>query len=275
MLYKAGFEIRSGETKPMTFRSRFYLWLNRLCGAPIPGDAPLVREYHDAKTGDIGPIHTLPAFPPDAAVLVIGCDEFAAELHALWQRVKPRLLVGVDINDRVVQAARQRVVDLQPMVQVHLVGDAALPFADATFDVIYMHNVCEHLIQPGSAFAEYHRVLRQGGLLFNTFSPLFYSAYGAHQAYALRLPWGHLVFGLSSVVEIRNLYYSGSNHSRTWAEFGLNRLTLGSYAALIQRAGFRSARRRVHVSGNLSIVGRLPVVRNLFIQGVEDYLVRV
>src|SRR5262249_36743485 len=46
------------------------------------------------------------------------------------------------------------------------VGDAyALPFADASFDVVHAHQVLQHLSEPVRALAEMRRVLRPDGVL--------------------------------------------------------------------------------------------------------------
>lgn len=48
-----------------------------------------------------------------------------------------------------------------------VVGDGTrLPFADATFDLVYTSWFFEHVPQPASVLAEAHRVLRPGGVLW-------------------------------------------------------------------------------------------------------------
>ena len=41
----------------------------------------------------------------------------------------------------------------------------SLPFADASFDLVFGHAVLHHIPDLGTAFAEFHRVLRPGGVL--------------------------------------------------------------------------------------------------------------
>jgi SAM-dependent methyltransferase len=48
-----------------------------------------------------------------------------------------------------------------------LVADAhKLPFADGVFDGVWVQAVLEHVLEPATAVAEMHRVLRRGGLVY-------------------------------------------------------------------------------------------------------------
>ncbi len=78
----------------------------------------------------------------------------------------PRLLrpdsratfIGLDLTDQLRQSPT-----------LNVCADArALPFADATFDVVYSLGVVEHFPETGDALAEHVRVLRPGGMLFFT-----------------------------------------------------------------------------------------------------------
>ncbi len=61
-------------------------------------------------------------------------------------------------------------IQVRPGVTVDIVGDAHhLPMiSDASFDVILCTEVLEHLHTPVLAIAEFHRILRPGGLLLLT-----------------------------------------------------------------------------------------------------------
>ena len=50
---------------------------------------------------------------------------------------------------------------LDSFVVADLCGEA--PFADGTFDLVYSNFVIEHMAAPAAAFAEWRRVLRDGG----------------------------------------------------------------------------------------------------------------
>jgi SAM-dependent methyltransferase len=94
------------------------------------------------------------AIGPGAAVLEAGCGR-TSRLRSHRDRIDR--LVGVDLDEP--GGRTNEFVD--EFVAADLCG--TLPFADATFDVVYSNFVVEHLEQPPAAFAEWHRVLRPGG----------------------------------------------------------------------------------------------------------------
>jgi len=83
-----------------------------------------------------------------------------------------------------IRRARQYVsLDIDPRARPGVVGDGhALPFRDATFDVIVANNVIEHLHDPADAVREMRRVLRPGGQLLYTI-PFLYPIHEAPHDY--------------------------------------------------------------------------------------------
>jgi len=66
-----------------------------------------------------------------------------------------------------------------------VLGDGmALPFADASFDVVYSSNVAEHVPRPWAMADEMVRVARPGGLVFLSYT-LWYGPWGGHET----APW--------------------------------------------------------------------------------------
>jgi ubiquinone/menaquinone biosynthesis C-methylase UbiE len=206
--------------------------------------------------------------PADADVLIVGCGD-GSEIE--WFAERCRSVVAVDVMQDSVARCAQRSMHLTN-VECRLVGAKSLPFGDVAFDVLFMHNVCEHIIEVEACFAEYYRILKKGGLLMNTFAPLFYSPFGAHLIDALKMPWFHLAFGLDAVSHLRNQYYPKPYVAKSWADHGLNRITERRYRRMVDRLGFHHERYEVACSGGLSLAAGIPLLRNLFIFRVTDVL---
>lgn len=80
-------------------------------------------------------------------------------------------------------------------------ADAArLPFPADTFDVIIANDVMEHVADPDAVLSECHRVLRSRGRLYVDFPPYLHP-YGAHLSDAIGIPWVHVFFGESTLIE--------------------------------------------------------------------------
>ena len=90
---------------------------------------------------------------------------------------RPFRLVAVDYAPYAVRAVRE---NLRRSAQPGdaLFGDAlALPFADASFDVVLSGGLLEHFREPGPVIGEMIRVLRPGGLFYADIVPRRRSLY--------------------------------------------------------------------------------------------------
>ena len=97
-------------------------------------------------------------------ILDVGCGtgEITARLAELYPKA---ILVGVDLIERHLELAKTRCAGLGGRAVFRQADAFALPFADASFDLV----VCRHMLQavprPQAAMAEMVRVLRPGGRL--------------------------------------------------------------------------------------------------------------
>lgn len=116
-------------------------------------------------------IGTLPSYPIPAIRLPPGDGRDFLEVGCNWGRWcvsaarRGYRAVGIDSSFDGVRAARHVANDLGVDAQ-YLVGDARhLPFADASFDVVFSYSVFQHFTQDAAlaAFDEIGRVLKPGG----------------------------------------------------------------------------------------------------------------
>ncbi len=130
-----------------------------------PGYVHGYSERESRRLGDqaetlAGLLHAGTAYPAGSRVLEVGCGVGAQTPHLV--AAGPRAhIVGVDVSARSLAQARARV----PGVTWCRADLFALPFADASFDHVFVCFVLEHLRAPRLALTGLRRVLRPGGTL--------------------------------------------------------------------------------------------------------------
>lgn len=83
--------------------------------------------------------------------------------HVEWARSGPRSLTGVDLTPRAVEHARARLALNGAESRLEVADAERLPFADASFDLVYSWGVLHHSPDTPRAVDEVWRVLRPGG----------------------------------------------------------------------------------------------------------------
>jgi ubiquinone/menaquinone biosynthesis C-methylase UbiE len=97
----------------------------------------------------------------DRDVLEVGCGLGTDGVH--FARAGARY-TGIDLTEASIELVRKRFA-LESLAGDLRVADAeGLPFADASFDLVYSHGVLHHTPDTRRAIDEAHRVLRPGGM---------------------------------------------------------------------------------------------------------------
>ena len=122
----------------------------------------VVTSYR-RRTADLCASFLLPRLDPEARLLDIGCGPGTVTAGLALQT---GAVVGLDASAEMVDEARRHVADSGIENASFEVGSAySLPFDDESFDVVYAHQVLQHLADPVRALREARRVLRPGGLV--------------------------------------------------------------------------------------------------------------
>ncbi len=140
------------------------------------GSATQFFEYYEEKSNDPGTVQRFTAIrdtvlrcigarnsPGKLDVLDVGCG--AGTQSRMWSELGHRY-VGVDINEPLIQLARQRAVQLGMPAQFEVGTATELPFADSCFDVSVLPELLEHVADWKGCLNEAARVLRPGGVMY-------------------------------------------------------------------------------------------------------------
>ncbi len=190
-------------------------------------------------------------------VLDIGCGHGAMSVALAQQGAT---VVGVDINEELVDWARRNVARHHPDLATRLRFEACDPTElppDDRFDLAVCKDTMEHVEDVPGLFREVRVRLAPGGEFWVGFSPLFYSPFGDHGRVGLRLPWAHAVLPSPVVLRLARI--------ERLAEVGLNGLTPSEFRTQVIDAGFitRSIAYNCGDRRLLRLLGRIRHIRGL------------
>ena len=254
----------------MTIGERVLLALSR---SPAAGDyAAAARE----PTVDDA-LDNLRRRFPDLAELVRGKRVLDFGCGAGWQaaalaREGAARVVGVDSNPRTLARARALAARLG-------IGGDRLGFAETiapdmrgAFDVVVSQDAMEHFGDPEGALRQMASALAPGGRLLVTFGPPWYAPSGSHMHFFTRVPWVNLLFPERTVMAVRARFRADGARRYEEVESGLNRMSLARFERVVARSGLRVERRRYACVRGLDPLGRVPLLRELFVNNVSCVL---
>ena len=179
---------------------------------------------------------------PTDEVLDLGAG--AGELNAYALKGRVRRLVGIDLDPRVCA---------NPLLDAGLRADIyALPFRDASFDVVFAIYVLEHVDRGAALVAEIRRVLKPGGrLIVNT--PHLKQSFLRRVRHALgqsdekhgHLRPGYTIEGLSAMLEPDFVIRDQRTYSRFFSELVDTALNWA-----VERTGKRSSAKGLVVTSD-------------------------
>lgn len=138
-----------------------------------------------------------------------------------------------------------------------------LPFENFSFDGVYSWSVFEHVADIRGHLNEIHRLLKPNGVCFIQIEPLFYSPYGSHLKRVIDEPWAHLRYDETTFLqkalsaedqisdEEKDILYQNNSFEKVKAYLiseyqKLNRVKVDAFLALVEKAGFKIAKKDLY-----------------------------
>jgi SAM-dependent methyltransferase len=100
---------------------------------------------------------------PGKRILDVGCGPALDALDLAARVASDGELVGVDLSEAMINAARKRIVGSTASTRFEVAAAEALPFDDSTFDACRAERLFMHLTEPQRVLDEMSRVTRPGG----------------------------------------------------------------------------------------------------------------
>jgi len=102
--------------------------------------------------------------PKSPVILDAGCGQ-GKSFRLLNDAFAPGKIVGIDCHDESLAHASEAARHCGTLVELRHADCASIPLADASVDIVFCHQTFHHLVEQERALAEFHRVLKPGGVL--------------------------------------------------------------------------------------------------------------
>lgn len=131
----------------------------------LHGHHESVLAAHRRRTAENSCAYLLDHLHRGATVLDVGCGPGTITVD-LARIVAPGRVVALDTEIGMLQATAALATERQlDNVTVVLADATALPWPDATFDIVHLHQVLQHVPDPRAVLRECRRVCRPGGIV--------------------------------------------------------------------------------------------------------------
>lgn len=183
-------------------------------------------------------------------VLDLGCG-YGGRTAYYAREGQVREIHGIDISEQMVHRCALLARELGvPRARFETGRAEALPYGDASFDLVLSYDVLEHVEDPATSLLEIARVLRPGGAAWLVF-PSYLGALSSHLDYLTRIPALHRVFDPLTIIEVVNEFLAAEPERLGVALQPPPRMTPVGREALPSLNGMcaREATQYVHRSG--------------------------
>ena len=192
-------------------------------------------------------------------VIDFGCGE-GAEAVEMAKR-GARRVIGVDIRENVLQAARQRAI-AQRVQNTCLFVSSTKELAD----IVVSLDTFEHFADPAGILRIMNTLLRPTGEVLLSFGPTWYHPLGGHLFSVF--PWAHLVFSEKALLRWRSTFKIDGATRFSEVAGGLNQMSIAKFEEFIASGPLRL------VSLDLVPIKKLRFVHNRLTREFTTAIVR-
>lgn len=97
-------------------------------------------------------------------IVDVGCG-WGRSFKLLQERFAPQRMIGLDIDPEMLAISAKTIAAQGLSVELKQGSSSRMPLPDACADMLFCHQTFHHLVEQHEALAEFHRVLKPGGVL--------------------------------------------------------------------------------------------------------------
>jgi cyclopropane fatty-acyl-phospholipid synthase-like methyltransferase len=211
-------------------------------------------------------------------VLDLGCGTGAMTFHIAEQGAAR--VIGIDIDKSYIDYARRKLArDYSSYGDKIEFRDHHLhDLGEMDFDYVVSKDSFEHIQHLDEHLEQLRDRLKADGKIYAAFAPLWRSARGDHYRTRTGLPWGHLIFPESVLLQgMREVHPERAANSIE--ELGLNKLSLRDFKSYVAHTGLTFDFLRINIGTNpmlkLYNIGRkIPGLGEYFTHNVYAVIAR-
>ena len=138
--------------------------------------------------------------------------------------------------------------------------------------MVISQNSMEHFPDPSCEIGAMKSFVRATGRIMITFSCPWYAPYGSHMHFFTRVPWVNLLFTEKTVMGVRSHFRKDGASTYEAVEGGLNKMSIAKFEKLVRVHDLKVDWHRYECVKRLDWLGRIPLLRELFINRVRAVL---
>jgi len=168
-------------------------------------------------------------------VIDIGCGLGSTCLYMALKGAKK--VVGIEINEEAIKFARNK--QKTDHKNLSNIVDFRLPDKEIheKFDIVISKDSFEHYEDPENIIITMKQYLKRDGIIVIGFGPLWKSPHGGHISGLTKIPWAHLIFPESIIInELKHFLADDEIESFKDVAGGLNKMTFKRYLNLIKNS---------------------------------------
>jgi SAM-dependent methyltransferase len=252
-----------------TLSERLLLFLSR---EPESADYEVGRDHWTSEEALSQLCRFFPGFLTriaDKEILDFGCG--TGYQSVALARMGAKHVVGLDVNKNYIEKARQSANQAGLAGKVDFFDRLDESFRDR-FDMVISQNSMEHFPDPSNALSKMKKAIKENGIILVTFGCPWFSPYGSHMHFFVKVPWINLLFDEKTVMSVRRYFRDDGATRYEDVEGGLNRMSVARFEKLVRDTGLRVGYKHYEGIKGINVLCKIPYVRELFVNNISCVL---